>query len=231
MTAIVVLSGGQDSAICAAIAKQEHDRVIAVTFDYNQRHRVEIDSATKIAKELEMEHEIIVLGDVLKGSSPLVNQAESVGKYKSADKLPNGVEPTFVPARNALFLTISANRAAVFGASEIYTGVCQADYGGYYDCREDFIIDFAESLGLGISGDRHQFKIVTPLMHLDKSDSISLGLDVLGDRFDKVMELTHTCYDGVRGGCGECHACLIRDRGFHQAGIIDPVWKYRAGGK
>jgi 7-cyano-7-deazaguanine synthase len=229
MTAIVVLSGGQDSAICAAIARQEHNRVIAVTFDYNQRHRVEIESAIEIAKELRIEHEIVVLGSVLKGSSPLVDQSQSVGKYTSTDKLPDGVEPTFVPARNALFLTIAANRATVFGASEIYTGVCQADYGGYYDCREDFINDFAKSLGLGISGDPNQVKIVTPLMHLSKSESILLGSYVLGDRFDLVMGLTHTCYDGVSGGCGECHACLIRDRGFHQAGIVDPIWKYRGG--
>ncbi|NEO30023.1 MAG: 7-cyano-7-deazaguanine synthase QueC [Symploca sp. SIO3C6] len=225
--ALCVLSGGQDSTTCAALACQQFDEVHAITFDYGQRHLVELESAITIAKKLKLtSHEIVKLGPILKGTSPLVSD-NPLGQYKSAEELPGGVEPTFVPARNILFLTLAANRAAVRGIKDIFIGVCEADFAGYYDCRQVFVDAMAKALGEGIWGNPTSFVIHTPLMQLTKAESVKLAVDVLGDRFQEVLELTHTCYAGVKGGCGKCHACLIRDRGFLEAGIEDPIWKFR----
>lgn len=225
--ALCVLSGGQDSTTCVAIASQQFDQVHAVTFNYGQRHLIELESAKAIAKVFNLaSHEMIDLGPVLKGTSPLVSD-NPLGQYQSAEDLPTGVEPTFVPARNILFLTLAANRAAVLGIKDIFMGVCEADFAGYYDCRQVFVDAMAKALGEGIWGTPDSFTIHTPLMRLTKAESVKLAAAVLGDRLQDVFELTHTCYAGVKGGCGQCHACLIRDRGFREAGIEDPIWQFR----
>lgn len=222
-----MLSGGQDSTTCAALACQQFDEVHAITFNYGQRHLIEIESAIAIAKTLKLaSHEIVEFGSILKGTSPLVSD-NPLGQYNSTEELPGGVEPTFVPARNILFLTLAANRAAVRGIKDIFIGVCEADFGGYYDCRQVFVDAMATALGEGIWGNPTSFVIHTPLMQLTKAESVKLAVEVLDDRFQEVFELTHTCYAGVKGGCGKCHACLIRDRGFSEAGIEDPIWKFR----
>ena len=227
--ALVILSGGQDSTTCAALAKQQFDEVYGLTFNYGQRHSVEIESAENIAQLLELDgHEVLDLGgDILKGSSPLVNQSEQLGKYDNVSVLPQGIEPTFVYGRNILFLTIAANRAAVLGAKDIFIGVCEEDYGGYPDCRLEFIQSMSNSLGLGISGNTQRLSIHTPLMHQTKAETVTMAHRILGDRFNKVMVNSHTCYDGIVGGCGQCHACLLRDKGFKDAGIDDPLWLLR----
>lgn len=227
---IVILSGGQDSTTVLAIAMQECDRVIALTFDYGQRHEAEIGAAIQIAKEIGVEyHGIIKLERALIGMSPLIN-LEPVKLYDRVEDLPQGgVADTFVPSRNALFLTIASNRAAVAGCDRIYTGVCETDYSGYPDCRRKFIDSIETALSLGNYGVPDRLKIITPLMLLTKSQTVELGKRVLGDKFDRVMGLTHTCYQGVKGGCGECAACLLRDRGFREAGIDDPLWELRGG--
>jgi 7-cyano-7-deazaguanine synthase len=225
--ALCVLSGGQDSTTCAAIACQQYDRVHAITFDYGQRHAIELESARAIASSLNLfSHEIIQLGPVLKGTSPLVSDTP-LGQYNSTEELPGGVEPTFIPGRNILFLTIAANRAAVLGIKDIFMGVCEADFAGYYDCRQVFVDAMAVAIGEGVWGNSTAFTIHTPLMQLTKAESVNLAVEVLGDRFESVFELTHSCYAGVKGGCGKCHACLIRDRGFTIAGVPDPIWKFR----
>jgi 7-cyano-7-deazaguanine synthase len=149
-----------------------------------------------------------------------------VSTYASAQDLgdENEVANTFVPSRNALFLTIASNRAVLRGIDTVYTGVCQTDYSGYPDCRRNFIDAMERALSLSNGGN---FAIVTPLMELTKAQSVNLALTVLGDSFNAVMELTHTCYQGVKGGCGECAACLLRDKGFNEAGVVDPIWKFR----
>ncbi|WP_019501481.1 7-cyano-7-deazaguanine synthase QueC [Pseudanabaena sp. PCC 6802] len=225
--ALCILSGGQDSTACAAIACQQYDRVHAITFDYGQRHAIELESAKAIALALQLaSHEIIQLGPILKGTSPLVSNTP-LGQYNSTEELPGGVEPTFIPGRNILFLTIAANRAAVLGIQDIFMGVCEADFAGYYDCRQVFVDAMAVAIGEGVWGDPRAFTIHTPLMQLTKAESVNLAMKVLGDRFEAIFELTHTCYAGVKGGCGKCHACLIRDRGFTVAGVTDPIWKFR----
>lgn len=226
--ALCVLSGGQDSTTCAALACQKFDQVHAITFDYGQRHAIELESAIAIAQALNLaSHEIIELGPILKGASPLVADTP-LGQYNSTEELPGGVEPTFVPARNILFLTLAANRAAVLGIRDIFMGVCEADFAGYYDCRQVFVDAMATAIGEGVWGDPGAFVIHTPLMQLTKAESVNLALEVLGDRFLEIFALTHTCYAGTKGGCGKCHACLIRDRGFQKAGIDDPIWQFRA---
>jgi 7-cyano-7-deazaguanine synthase len=226
--ALVILSGGQDSTTCAAVANKDFNEVHAITFNYEQRHLIEIQSAIAVAKALELSsHEIIDLGDrILSSSSPLVS-SNKLGKYESIEALPGGVEPTFVPGRNILFLTIAANRAASLGCTDIFIGVCEEDFGGYWDCRQDFIDLMSLAIGQGVYGDSDRFKIHTPLMNLSKADSVKLAVEFLGDDFDRVMGMTHTCYDGVLGGCGSCHACHLRDRGFKESGIVDPLWELR----
>ena len=226
--ALVILSGGQDSTTCLGKAKQEFNGVHAVTFDYGQRHSIEIEKSKQIAKRVGVKsHEIIELGDdILKGSSPLISDNE-LGKYESAEELPDGVEPTFVAGRNILFLTIAANRAHVLGIQNLYTGVCQEDFGGYWDCRQSFIWEMEKALSQGIYGNMTGIRVHTPLMNLSKKDSVILAKNTFKDDFDDVFGLTHTCYDGVEGGCGKCHACILRDRGFVEAGLDDPLWKIR----
>lgn len=226
---LVILSGGQDSTTCAAIACQKYgaENVSALTFNYGQRHAIEVESARKVSSHLGIKHhEFMTLGPLLKSASPLVS-SNPLGKYENITQLPNGVEPTFIPGRNILFLSLAANRLAALGISEMWTGLCQEDFGGYHDCRQSFVDAMAIALGEGINGNPSSIKIVTPLMDLSKADSVRLAVDVLGDRFADVFEHTHTCYDGIRGGCGKCHACHLRDRGFRDAGVDDPIWKYR----
>lgn len=225
--ALVVLSGGQDSTTCAILAKQQFEDVYAISFNYGQKHLTEIQSASKIAHFLGIDHEIIDLGqDILKSYSPLVSN-NKLGVYKDKQSLPDGVEPTFVSGRNILFLTIASNRADYLGITDIFTGVCQEDFGGYFDCRQIFIDKMQSALNEGIYGE-NRIKIHTPLMDLTKAESVKLAFDILGgEKFNQIFELTHTCYDGVKGGCGKCHACILRDSGFKEANLIDPIWKYR----
>ena len=226
-SALVILSGGQDSTTCLGKAKQEFKDVYTITFDYGQRHSIEVEKAEQIAKELgSAGHETIELGEILKGTSPLISD-NIVGQYDSVEELPEGVEPTFVAGRNILFLTIAGNRAHVLGTEHIFTGVCQEDFAGYWDCRQQFIDEMAKALSEGLYGTKSTIKIHTPLMDLTKKDSVILGKNIFKENFDSVFKLTHTCYNGLEGGCRKCHACILRDRGFIEAGMVDPIWELR----
>lgn len=221
--AIVVLSGGQDSTLCTAIALQECDRVHAVIFDYGQRHSIEIESAVAVANALEIQHEVVKCPGILHSVSPLTSNNE-VEQYRSPDELPGGIASTFVPLRNLFFLTIAANRAIELGCDRIYTGLCQTDFSGYPDCRQGFVDSVEETI---YQATEQKLLIVTPLMDLTKADSVKLAQQVMGDRFGEIISLTHTCYNGIKGGCSQCAACLLRDRGFREAGINDPIWQFR----
>lgn len=227
LKALCVLSGGQDSTTCAALACQQFEEVHAVTFDYGQRHQIELESAAAIARSLHLaSHEIITLGPLLQSTSPLVANTP-LEQYNSVAEVSDGVASTFVPARNLLFLTVAANRAAVLGIRDIFIGVCEADFAGYYDCRQVFVEAMAIALGEGIWGKPDAVTLHAPLMQMTKAQSVDFAREIMGDRFTELMALTHTCYAGVKGGCGKCHACLIRDRGFRAAGIDDPIWQFR----
>ena len=230
MKALVILSGGQDSTTCLFWAIQEYGRenVTALTFNYDQRHKREVKCAEKIAKLANVSHEICEIGDILKGTSPLVNKHKVVEQYESAETLPDGLEDTFVPCRNILFITLATNRAVVNGCEDIVTGVSQEDYGGYPDCRLNFINGMQHALVQGLD---MNINIKTPLINFDKHQTVQMALD-LGQECMDALGYSHTCYNGVKTskidgktvvGCGRWHACLLRAKGFALAGVIDPI--------
>jgi 7-cyano-7-deazaguanine synthase len=226
---LVILSGGQDSTTCAVQAQLECERVCGVTFNYGQRHQLELEAAIAIASELKLDqYEVINLPKgILQSVSPLVSQ-NTVETYGSAEQLPSGIANTFIPCRNLLFLTIAANRAAQWDCEIIYTGVNQTDYSGYPDCRKPFIDRAMAAINQAIRGEDFGLDIAAPLLFYSKAQTVRLAYDILGaERFDEVFSQTHTCYNNVRGGCGKCAACLLRDKGFKEAGIDDPIWQYR----
>lgn len=227
--ALLVLSGGQDSTTCLFWALREGYEVHAVTFDYNQRHRIEIDAAKLVAKMGGVvTHEVIELGPILKGTSPLVSNND-LEQYADHHSLPGGLEKTFVPMRNQLFLTIAANRAFVLGIDTLITGVCQEDFGGYPDCRRVFIdaLSLACTLGTftGEDGAIGPLTILTPLMYLTKAQSVELAWKLTQEGFNAygALAFSHTAYDGQYPPVGHDHATLLRAKGFEEADIPDPL--------
>lgn len=222
--ALVVLSGGQDSTTCLFWAKRHFDQVHALTFDYDQRHRAEIQAACKVAVLAGVaSHEVLSLGPILKGRSPLTDKSRDLDTYTSFEAMEaevgDRIEATFVPMRNALFLTLAANRAVCLDCYDLVTGVCQQDNANYPDCRQGFIDAQGETIAqaLGVPA----FRIHTPLMNLSKAESIQLARELPG-AFE-ALAYSHTCYAGAVPPCGSCHACLLRAEGFAQAGVVDPL--------
>lgn len=216
--ALVVLSGGQDSTTCLAWARRRFETLYAITFDYGQRHRVELAAASRIAELAGVvEHRVIPVSGLaeLGGSAMLADDpttADAVG-----DDGDGGLPNTFVPGRNLLFMTYAAAWAWKIGVSELVTGVCQTDYSGYPDCRESTMHALQDALNAGMDG---AFTIHTPLMHLTKADSVRLAID--HDALP-LLAYSHTCYNGQVPPCGTCPACLLRAKGFAEAGIADPL--------
>lgn len=224
---VLVLSGGQDSTTCAYWARERFKELHTVTIDYGQRHFRELEAAEIISKRIEAKtHEVIEVGPILKGTSPLTNSAEKLEQYKDFNALPGGLEKTFVPARNLLFLTLAANRAYVLGTGHLITGVCQEDYGGYPDCRQVFIDAVEEALHEGYftgkDGAPDGIRIHTPLMFLTKAQSVDLALR-LGQDCYEALGYSHTSYDGAYPPTGKDHATLLREKGFFEAGVPDPL--------
>lgn len=216
---LLVLSGGQDSTTCAYYARQISDEIHAVTFDYGQKHSIELNAASHVAGMFDCaSHEIIKIPDVLKGSSPLVNADEVLEQYDDHDSLPGGLEKTFIPARNALFLTLAANRAYNLNVRTLITGVCQEDFGGYPDCRAVFIKSMECALSLAHDRD---FNIETPLMFMTKAESVQFAMTLPGCY--KALAYSHTAYDGAYPPTGHDHATLLREKGFVEAGVPDPL--------
>lgn len=224
--ALIVLSGGQDSTTCAFVAKDAGYQIHAITFDYNQRHRRELEAAAQVGRMVgAITHEFVELGPILKGTSPLVNPSHQLEQYADHHSLPGGLEKTFVPMRNQLFLTVAANRAFVMGCPVLFTGVCQEDSGGYPDCLQTFIDSFAQTCAIGTftgkDGAPKPLRIVTPLMNLTKADSVTLALKIEGCY--AALAHTHTSYDGQYPPTGKDHATLLRAKGFEEAGVPDPL--------
>lgn len=224
--ALIVLSGGQDSTTCAYYAREQGYELHAITFDYGQRHAIELDAARGIAERVGcVTHEIVELPKgVLLGTSPLVSDAP-LDQYADHDSLPGGLEKTFVPMRNQLFLTLAANRAYVLGCDTLFTGVCQEDFGGYPDCRAEFISALATACNLGTftgqDGAPGPLHIITPLMYQTKKSSVYMALAMKGC-YD-ALAYTHTSYDGLYPPTGHDHATLLRAKGFSDAGVPDPL--------
>ena len=211
--ALVVFSGGQDSTTCLYWAMGIFDSVEAVTYDYGQRHVKEVEVAAAIAGELKIPHHILDLSLIGQlAPSALTREDISVDSAEKAEELlSEGTLPsTFVPGRNMVFLAFSGILARQIGADHIITGVSQADYSGYPDCREAFIKSMNETINLAME---ENIQIHTPLMFLDKKDVWALS-DRLGV-LDVIRTGTLTCYNGIMGdGCGECPSCHLRSRGL-----------------
>jgi len=215
--ALVVLSGGQDSTTCVywAIERFGREQVSSVTFDYGQRHRIELDCAKEIAEFAGISNVILPIDTFAAlGGNALTDSDIAVERVvNSTSSLPN----TFVPGRNLVFLTFAAALAYQRGITHLVTGVAQTDYSGYPDCREETLRLLQEALRKGMES---QVQIHTPLMHLSKKETVAMA-NALGAL--PAMALTHTCYNGERPPCGHCAACKLRAKGFAEAGIADPL--------
>ena len=227
MKAICLLSGGLDSSTCLAVARRDGFDCYALSFDYGQRHRVELAAATNVAKHLgAIEHRTVRIDLRAFGGSALTSDI-AVPKHESVEELGIGIPITYVPARNTIFLSYAMAWAEVLECSDIFIGVNAIDYSGYPDCRPEFIEAFERMANLatksGVEGRTH-LKIHTPLKELNKAGIVRLGLQVGVD-----FALTHSCYDPDETGrpCGQCDSCLLRKKGFEEAGIYDPL-PYRA---
>ncbi len=221
--AICLLSGGLDSATVLAIARSQGYDCYALSFDYGQRHKVELEAAVKIAKSLRaQDHRVANIDLRMFGGSALTGNIE-VPKHRSTDEMSHGIPITYVPARNTVFLSFAMAWAEVLEASDIFIGVNAIDYSGYPDCRPEFVAAFESMANLatkaGVEG-RTKIKIHAPLMKLDKAGIIRLAMDLKVD-----LKLTHSCYDPDSSGraCGFCDSCLLRQKGFAEAGLSDPV--------
>jgi len=219
--AICLLSGGLDSATCLALARREGYACYALSFDYGQRHSVELEAAARVARSLGAErHQVVEIGLDKFGGSALTADI-AVPKARSLEAMSEAIPATYVPARNTIFLSLALAWAEVLESSDIFIGVNALDYSGYPDCRPEFIDAYERMANLatraGVEG-RTRLRIHTPLIRLSKAEIIRLAAE-LGVPF----ALTHSCYDPRPDGrpCGECDACLLRRKGFAEVGIED----------
>jgi 7-cyano-7-deazaguanine synthase len=215
--AVIVLSGGLDSTTCMGIAKSEGYELYPITFHYGQRHNREVEQAIEVGKHYNVtDHRIVdltFLKDI--GGSALTDETVDV-----PTEAEDGIPVTYVPARNMIFLALASAYAEVIGATAVYTGVSAVDYSGYPDCRPEFIQSMEETINLatkaGVTGKNIQVK--TPLIHLSKKETIEAGLVL-----DVPYVLTTSCYNGKEAACGKCDSCLLRLKGFKEAGSADPI--------
>jgi 7-cyano-7-deazaguanine synthase len=221
MRAVVLLSGGLDSYTAGAIAKEQGFSLCALTVSYGQRHAREIDAARAVARALDVERHLELEVDLRAiGGSALTSSDTSVPRDR--DLASNDIPLTYVPARNTIFLSLALAWTEVLGARDIVIGVNALDYSGYPDCRPEFIRAFETLAALGTRAgvEGVGFRVQTPLITLSKADIIRRGLDLGLD-----YGLTHSCYDPIADGapCGRCDSCVLRARGFREAGAADPL--------
>lgn len=219
--ALVVFSGGQDSTTCLYLAKGNFEEVHCLNINYGQRHIVEMQAAECIAKMANVPYKILNI-DLLKeiGDSALLKEGNISDHHRSSSDLP----ASFVPGRNIILLTAAAMHAYKMGIRHIITGVCQTDFSGYPDCRKNTISSLQDTLSLGME---IAFEIHTPLMYLTKAESVILAEALPGCM--EALAFSHTCYEGQIPPCGKCPACVLRQKGFDEAGTIDPLIKRTKG--
>lgn len=222
-SAVILLSGGVDSATAAAIARSEGFQLLALSVDYGQRHRFELDAAARVGRQLDVaRHETVRVNLAKFGASALTAEI-AVPKHRTAGEMQKGIPVTYVPARNTVMLSTALAFAEAVGVGDIFIGVNAIDYSGYPDCRPEYIAAFETMANLatkaGVEGTL-RFKIHTPLIKMTKADIVRRGTELGVD-----FKLTHTCYDpGPEGHpCGQCDACLLRRKGFAEAGLTDPL--------
>jgi len=226
--AVVLLSGGLDSTTTLAVARRDGLEPYAMTFRYGQRHEIEVEAAQRIARAAHVADHMVVDIDLRTFGASALTSHIAVPKNRPEDQLGHGVPITYVPARNTIFLSFGLAWAEVLGARDIYVGVNAVDYSGYPDCRPEYIAAYERMANLatraGVEG--NGVRIRTPLIDLSKADIIRLGTSLGVD-----YSLTTSCYDPTVHGvaCGHCDSCLLRLKGFAEAGIKDPI-RYRVHG-
>ena len=222
--AVILLSGGLDSATTLAIAREEGFACYALTFRYGQRHKCEVESAGRVAGSLgAAEHRVIAIDLAAFGGSALTDSAIDVPKDRPDLDGSTEIPPTYVPARNTVFLSYALAWAEVLGAFDIFIGVNSTDYSGYPDCRAQFIAAFEKTANLATAAaveGKGRYRIHTPIIDMAKAQIVLAGTKLGVD-----YSLTHSCYDPDRQGrsCGRCDSCRLRLRGFAQAGLKDPI--------
>lgn len=219
--AVVVLSGGLDSTTCMAVADRAGYELHPVTFSYGQKHAVELESAKRVAAYYgaAARHRIFDLGGYIRGSA-LTDPDQPVPTGRSEQEIASEIPSTYVPARNIVFLSLALSYAEAIGAEALYIGVNALDYSGYPDCRPEFLDAFQRVIDVGTVAGAHGagIRLQAPLVRLTKAEIVRLGSE-LGAPF----ELTHSCYQGARPACGICDSCLLRIKGFREAGLADPI--------
>jgi 7-cyano-7-deazaguanine synthase len=221
-TAIVLLSGGLDSATALAISRAEGKICHALSFRYGQRHDVELESAARVARALgAASHRVLTIDAAALRGSSLTGDGE-VPKGRADAEIAHGIPSTYVPGRNTLFVAHAVSLAEALGAQEVVLGINALDYSGYPDCRPEWLAAMQEvaRLGTKVGVEGQGIRLAAPLVHMNKADIVRAGLK-LGLDFG----LTHSCYDPKPGGraCGACDSCVLRKRGFEQAGVADPT--------
>lgn len=216
-TAVVLASGGLDSTVVAAIAASECESLTLVTFDYGQRHEREIEAAVAVAKHYEVEQVIVTLNADAWGGSALTDPAIEIPMEREID---TSIPPTYVPARNLIFLSVALGIAETRDADAVYIGVNALDYSGYPDCRREFVEAFEDAARLGLKRgvEGNPISIKTPLIAMTKAEIVREGI-----RTKAPLKLTWSCYSGGHAPCGMCDACVLRARGFSEAGVPDPA--------
>lgn len=218
--AVCLLSGGLDSATSAAIAKARGFRIYALSFDYGQRHRKELDAAARVASFLGAKRHVTLSFDLRQWGGSALTDDIQVPLDRDEGEMGEGIPATYVPARNTIFLSFALGWAETIGARHIFIGVNQLDYSGYPDCRAEFLRAFEGVANLGtkagVEGDR--FHIDAPLVEMTKGQIIQAGL-----RLGLDYGLTWSCYLGGGAPCGRCDSCLLRAKGFEEAGVADPL--------
>jgi 7-cyano-7-deazaguanine synthase len=221
--AVVLLSGGIDSTTTMAIARAEGYEIYGLSFQYGQRHAAELQAAERVVKAIGARRHLVLSIDLaMIGGSALTDNME-VPKGRSEGEIQKGIPPTYVPARNTIFLSYALAWAEVLGISDIFIGVNAVDYSGYPDCRPEYIEAFEQMANLATKAaveGKITLRIRTPLIHMTKAEIIQKGIELGID-----YSMTHSCYDPSEKGeaCGQCDSCLLRKKGFREAGVPDPT--------
>ncbi|KJE76687.1 7-cyano-7-deazaguanine synthase QueC [Ferrimicrobium acidiphilum] len=224
--AVVLLSGGLDSTTVLAIAKHQGFEPHALSFDYGQRHGIELKAAQRVARSMGVSNHIVTTINLRSFGGSALTADIAVPHHESIEELSEAIPITYVPARNTIFLSFALALAETLGSGDIFIGVNALDYSGYPDCRPEYIRAYEAMANLatkaGVEG-QHRLHIHTPLIELSKAEIIRLGLSLKVD-----YALTHSCYDPSPAGepCGTCDSCLLREKGFREAGVDDPASKH-----
>ncbi len=219
--AVVLLSGGLDSTVTLARAISERREVIPVSFRYGQRHSRELEAAKAVVKHFHLKNHVIVDLDLSAfRKSALTSKEVKVPKHQDVTEIREGIPVTYVPARNIIFLSIAAGIAETEGAEEIFIGANSIDYSGYPDCRPDFFDAFEEALRKGTKAgiEGRPVKIMHPILRMTKAEIVRLGKEL-----GAPLHLTWSCYEGGAKACGKCDSCLLRLKGFQEAGLKDEI--------